>query len=489
MPVSPKIPRQSKVRKARSTNDAHEKESNSETGSHLKERKVRQCDLGKDDSFLAELSTSLILETTINMSVESVESIMAGLGFGDAIIRGLSQNTFLAYFPDIDNLEEVDLDFMSIGFNSIKKVDWNDTIPRRRVNVEIRSLPLIAWTKENCQLLTGKWGDILNYYPIIDSNGAYQVPRIRLETKCNSSIYEPVTISIDGNVWNILLVELVGDTQQILEDSNGRGEVEPTLTEQHNVKDDVWIANTEEVETLSSTNSLNKSFLSSKIKTQDATLSNAKTMEQPDIGNVDEVLTNPHQDKVDDQVLGDNSDHEDSSGSLINPTTSSELVFKGELTELNIEQMARVIENPTVIEVDEGIEDWNLKWQVRDISSDEATASHSLQSQKSSILDDMVEEILEIENGVLLTSINKMRIKSKRGGPSNGKAKTKENKAFKVPRRRKIKGMKLGLPVIAATKGPFDEAKFVYESALNMGLIPDHSEEKSLKLIRANLGN
>ncbi|KAL1802814.1 hypothetical protein ACET3Z_031461 [Daucus carota] len=136
-----------------------------------------------------------------------------------------------------------------------------------------------------------------------------------------------------------------------------------------------------------------------------------------------------------------------------------------------------------------GIEDWRLKWQERDISSDEATASQSFQSQKSSILDDMVEESLEFENSVLLNSINKMSIKSRRGRPSKGKVKVKENKAFKVPRRRKIRGMKLGLPVIAADKGPFDEAKFVYESALNMGLLPEHSEEKILQLIRANLGN
>ncbi|WOH02028.1 hypothetical protein DCAR_0521415 [Daucus carota subsp. sativus] len=163
-------------------------------------------------------------------------------------------------------------------------------------------------------------------------------------------------------------------------------------------------------------------------------------------------------------------------------------MVEGHLEDQTSELKDSIPKNPNVIEADEGSEDWRLKWQERDVSSDEATASQSLQSQKSSILDDMVEESLEVENSLLISSINKMSIKSRRGRPSKGKAKVKENKAFKVPRRRKIRGMKLGLPVIAADE-IFDEAKFVYDSAMGMGLIPEHSEEKSLQLIRDNLGN
>ncbi|WOH14546.1 hypothetical protein DCAR_0934065 [Daucus carota subsp. sativus] len=485
--------------------NAQTKGSNWMNENQLRKEDVRKCELGKDGDFLSELNSSLLLETAINMSVESVESIMAGLGFGEAIIRGLSLNTFIAHFPDIKNLDELDLDFMNIGFKSIKKVEWEDTIPRRRVDVEIRGLPLIAWTKKNCQLLTGKWGDILNYYPLIDSEGVYQVPRIRLETSSTSSIMELVTITVEGKSWNIQLVELTSDSQHFLEESKGMEVEEPPITEQYNVKDDVWIEDVVEVETRCSNNSSKKN---AKPPISEA----VHNSEKANIMNLSDKISEEaghftsQQGKVEDQLysihddnenkgtqevkdLGDSSDHEESSGSLINPTTPPEIMIEGDIAERTSEFKDSTPQNPNVIEADEGSEDWKLMWQERDVSSDEATATQSLQSQKSSILDDMVEESLEVENSVLINSINKMTIKSRRGRPSKGKGKAKENKAFKVPRRRKIRGMKLGLPVIAADKVLFDEAKFVYDSAIGMGLLSEHSEEKSLQLIRANLGN
>uniref|UniRef100_A0A165Y5W2 DUF4283 domain-containing protein n=1 Tax=Daucus carota subsp. sativus TaxID=79200 RepID=A0A165Y5W2_DAUCS len=515
---SPKISKEFKRSQERHVN-AHIKGSIYMKENQASKEEVRHCELGKDGDFLSELSSSLLLETAINMRVDSVESIMAGLGFGEAIIRGLSLNTFIAHFPGMNNLDELDIDFMNIGFKSIKKVEWEDTVPRRRVDVEIRGLPLIAWTNKNCQLLTEKWGDILNYYPIVDPEGVYQVPRIRLETSSTSSIMEHLTITVEGKSWNIQIVELTSDSQHFLEEAKGMEVEEPTLSKDHNAKDDLKIEEIVKVETSSNDNSSKKNANTMRSEavhnTRKATILNL-----PDTINVEAVhgishqgsvtveavYTTSQQGKVEDQfkemdddnetqrtqnvqVLRDPSDHEDCSGSLINPTTPPAMMVEGLLEDQTSELKDSIPKNPNVIEADEGSEDWRLKWQERDVSSDEATASQSLQSQKSSILDDMVEESLEVENSLIISSINKMSIKSRRGRPSKSKAKVKENKAFKVPRRRKIRGMKLGLPVIAADKMIFDEAKFVFDSAMNMGLISEHSEEKSLQLIRDNLGN
>nr|XP_017256449.1 PREDICTED: uncharacterized protein LOC108226007 [Daucus carota subsp. sativus] len=429
------------------------------------EKTDRHCTLEVDGDFLSDLNSCLLLETAIHMSVGKVESIMAGLGFADATIRGLSQNSFIAHFPNTVKLDELDLDFMSIGFTAINKVKWDNTIPSRRVDVEFRGLPLIAWTSQNCKLLVDKWGDILNYYPIIDCEGFYQVPRIRLETKCTSCINESVSISVEGKTWNIKIVELVSDNQDFLEEPEEAKVVDLTTPTQP--KENVKVGEPKEG-----------------VKTQtedpDTTQSIAKNSDQAVTGPEEVASPDDLQDKdYENQNEQEPEELEDSSGSLINPVTPPTLLCEEDIEGADLEG------HPNVIEEDEGVKDWNLKWQIRDISSDEATATHSIQSQKSSILnEDLVEEV---DNCALLTSINNMRIKSRRGRPSKGKAKAKEIRAFKVPRRRKIKGMKLGLPVIVANQGTFDEAKFVYESALNMGLIPDHTEEKSLQLIRDNL--
>ena len=192
------------------------------------------------------------------------------------------------------------------------------------------------------------------------------------------------------------------------------------------------------------------------------------------------------------------SDIEDSSGSLINPVTPPSLSPLRETLETYQTQVNSVEQTQvTLVPLLEGIQydnnDWDLKWKSREASSEEGTCSQTSASQKSVILDDdeaATQNALqrqEEETAILLSHIDKIRIKSNRGRPCKGYKKTKVIKAFKLPRRRKLKGKQMGLPVILPHNGRLDEARLVYDSALHMGLIPINSEEVSLNLIRANL--
>ncbi|KAL1815789.1 hypothetical protein ACET3Z_018363 [Daucus carota] len=503
-----------------------------------KVEQCRQLQLEKDENFIAELGTSLFLETAVNMSVGTVESILAGLGFGDASVRGMSQNTFIAFFPDIQNLDELDLDFMSIGFNSVKRVEWDHTIPSRRIDVEFRGLPLIGWTPKNCDQLVAKWGSILSYYTLIDSDGFYRAPKIYMETSHTSCIDEAVSILIEGKTWEIRIVEVTSynctslqDDEEQTESEEGevvspnpydsvrelevnehvgkkeeatdvRGEEMVQPKQDHVVQEEKAHESVEKVEEVPEKGDL-PSRLSKNPSMEDNTLNQneaqsenrsaqKKALDKSIPEHKEEVYTleckekdytNTEDSRIE-QEEGEFFSHEDSSGSLINPVTPPALLPEDTVQEQFTEQEKN---QPSVIIAEEEIKDWNLKWQVRDLSSDDATASHSNVSQRSSVLDEETVEYLDSENNVLLSNIDQMRIKSRRGRPSKGKSRKKENKAFKVPRRRKIKGMKMGLPIIMPKRSPQDEARFVYDSALNMGLLPAVPMEVSLQQIRANL--
>lgn len=79
--------------------------------------------------FMKELKLSLILETINEENVESVSCIVEGLGFSDVVVRGIDNKTFLAYFPTIEDLLEIDVDFLGIGFAEVRRVNWENLIP------------------------------------------------------------------------------------------------------------------------------------------------------------------------------------------------------------------------------------------------------------------------------------------------------------------------------------------------------------------------
>lgn len=55
-----------------------------------------------------------------------MQMIVEGLGFKELIIRGITSKRFVIYFPNEELLSSQDLDFLAIGFESIRKASWED---------------------------------------------------------------------------------------------------------------------------------------------------------------------------------------------------------------------------------------------------------------------------------------------------------------------------------------------------------------------------
>lgn len=64
----------------------------------------------------------MIFETVQEETVSTVGLLVEGLGFDNVIIRGLGSKSFLAYFQLEESLEKIDLDFLGIAFQAVRKV-------------------------------------------------------------------------------------------------------------------------------------------------------------------------------------------------------------------------------------------------------------------------------------------------------------------------------------------------------------------------------
>lgn len=79
-----------------------------------------------DKTFQEEVDRSVLLHSINSESVETINSVVTGLGYRDTIIRGISSHKFIAFFPLEENLENTDLDFLSIGFKEVRKLNHED---------------------------------------------------------------------------------------------------------------------------------------------------------------------------------------------------------------------------------------------------------------------------------------------------------------------------------------------------------------------------
>lgn len=109
-----------------------------------------------------------------------------------------------------------------------------------------------------------------------------------------------------------------------------------------------------------------------------------------------------------------------------------------------------------------------------------------------SLLDDSKGEDLSLMSSQhsLMNEIKKLKIKSSRGRPRKNQAR-KENKFFKIPTNRK-KLLRLdgeSLPVISTSNfsASVREAREIFNTGVNMGLIPQFGEVKSISLIQEQL--
>lgn len=120
-------------------------------------------ELETNDALFNDLQSCVILETVNRESTESVSMIVEGLGFHNVSIRGLSSTSFLEIFQSEENMESIDLDFLEIGFKVLRKLNWEDLIPPRKVWIECRGLPATFWTEGNFKKLCHNLGHILQY--------------------------------------------------------------------------------------------------------------------------------------------------------------------------------------------------------------------------------------------------------------------------------------------------------------------------------------
>lgn len=79
------------------------------------------------------LKRSLVVETWKEDSFLAIKSIMDLLGFGDVEVKTMSSKTFLVTFPEGVSLEEVDIEFVGLGFLNIKLAEPEHLILLRQV--------------------------------------------------------------------------------------------------------------------------------------------------------------------------------------------------------------------------------------------------------------------------------------------------------------------------------------------------------------------
>lgn len=423
--------------------------------------------LNINEAYTKELERCVILETVKMESVSSVSMIVEGLGFEDVEIRCLSGVCFIAFFKFEENLEGIDLDFLKVGFKKVRKVVWEDLVPTRKVWVECRGIPLIAWSEENCNVLCSNLGHIVQFSSIISNEDCYQVPAFCIETRLLGNIDQTGEVSIQGRRWSYRLVEIeypsnfvykdlgVGDTNCMFDTHYQPSPILQKKNCSPRNREKIW--NQEEV--LSKSSGLEDVSKFNFIEPTGNELQSERVVEPNDDKESDQ-LRSPDRSKVEESL---------SNNSCVNPATPRTL-------------------SPLIVD---NVEDCN-KWEWRsDNSSDiDTVGSRSACSQVCSLLEDSKGNDLSnrcLSQPSLLNDLKALQIKGRRGRPRKSSTR-KVNNFFKVLRKRKI-GKSEGLQVLDSgmIKNHWDEAKEIYETGINMGLVPVNNEEESLWMIRKQL--
>lgn len=149
--------------------------------------------------------------------------------------------------------------------------------------------------------------------------------------------------------------------------------------------------------------------------------------------------------------------------------------------------------NPTtpLNQIDENIQMQPI-WDARDSLSSEQSMFSLNKGDHLSLLDDNKGKDLSHMSSQhsLMNEIKKLKIKSSRGRPRKIQAR-KENKSFKIPKNKK-KFLRLdGESLAVITNNNFSagakEAREIFNTGVNMGLIPQFGEVKSISLTQEQL--
>lgn len=185
---------------------------------HDPEAEMVRLKIEVNESFIEELKCSIELQSVNVESPEMVSAILEGLGYKEVIVICLSNRSFIAHFSYESDLSNVDLDFLSIAFNKVQQVEWQNLSLVRRTWVECRGLPMVAWKEENFEKILSAFGKVVSYAPFLDEDGFYTTPRIQIETKAILNISSVVQCEILGTLFKCGIVECGAQSNDYQED-------------------------------------------------------------------------------------------------------------------------------------------------------------------------------------------------------------------------------------------------------------------------------
>lgn len=349
-------------------------------------------------------------------------------------------------------------------------------------------------TEENCRQLLSHWGNIISFVELMDEDGFYRAPMVQIET----TELEEINYKGEAKVGDKCYAYKIRETAQKYDvfsslqtfphfEIHETPPDSPLLNQQSEEGVNPFVSSPQMRATdLPLTEIEWEEHRPAKIVNRDdfngSENSQIATDEESDIEDSQSILCNKTDGTLNSQLLDDSCNHshnstpcnpmhnffeeDNSEGQLLNPTTP-----------LN--------------QVDENIQLQPI-WDARDSLSSEQSMFYLDKGDHLSLLDDSKGEDLSHMSSQhsLMNEIKKLKIKSSRGRPRKIQAR-KENKSFKIPKNKK-KFLRLGeesLPVI--TNNNFSagawEAREIFNTGVNMGLIPKFGEVRSISLIQEQL--
>lgn len=164
-------------------------------------------ELGTNENFENYLKRSVVVETWKENIYLAIRNTMDLLGFGEVDVKEFSAKSFLVTFLEGTDLEEVDMDFVGLGFLNVKDACMENLIIPRKAWVEIRGIPIPAWSEDNFILITKEKGTILDLASMFTDDCVLHNPRILIETFTQDFISWSNKILVDGKEFLIHVSE------------------------------------------------------------------------------------------------------------------------------------------------------------------------------------------------------------------------------------------------------------------------------------------
>ena len=419
-----------------------------------------------DEEFSQVMKQSLFLRTVKNEDTESVSMMAEGLGAHNARIRGLSGTRFLAYFPFDMDWQNVDLEFLKIAFEEVRPVTIEDLIPSRKVWVELRGLPILGWTETNFRSIVSDYGTVLKFCRTRDEDNFYQTPKLLLESHIMEDINEAVGIKLMKKVWKVRIKEVSGEQSELYEPKSESpslcSKAHPSYNEpgnegyasvehddaNHNVRDGRVQSNADVEVSLQNDGSGNRASIDEEVNSD----INPVTPRGSFQNNWDKMST--HSEK---EVILTRHNQQTDTGNL---SAKEETTLLKTSNWIPREHLTSTSTPGTLI---------SAAFPVVNDASSENEVNHSDSDQ------DILQELAQL------------KVKSRRGRPRKNNPNAL-NKHFKLPRKKKLRGEGLQQLTHHFLNNTHDEADSIYETAVMMGLLPIHSKEESMHIIRGNLG-